>query len=65
VIALDENELNSLLDYVRCIWLQISLQRLLELGARPSSAMEALGEVLDLGDWATANLSDLVATAVL
>ncbi len=52
---LDENEARALPDYVRCIWLAISLQRLLEKGRRPAEALEALHEVLVLGDWARDN----------
>lgn len=54
-ITLDEHEICALPDYVRCIWLQISLQRLWEKGARPVWAQEALQEVLALGEWARAN----------
>jgi homoserine kinase type II len=53
--TLDESEDHALPDYVRCIWLSISLQRLLEKGPRPAETPEALREVLALGDWAAAN----------
>jgi len=55
VITLDENEARALPDYVRCIWLSVSLQRLLEKDLRPAKALEPLQEVLTLGDWAAAN----------
>lgn len=58
-----EEEVRALPDYIACIWLSISLQRLLEKGTRcsaeqrrsPAEALEALREVLALGDWARAN----------
>lgn len=59
-ITLDENEIRALPDYIRCIWLSISLQRLLEKGPRPAQAPAALREVLALGDWATANAQQMV-----
>jgi Ser/Thr protein kinase RdoA (MazF antagonist) len=52
---LDENEIHALPDYIRCIWLSISLQRLWEKGPRPPEAVEILCEVLALGDWAKEN----------
>jgi Ser/Thr protein kinase RdoA (MazF antagonist) len=53
--TLNENEARALPDYIRCIWLAISFQRLLEKGPRLAEALEALREVLALGDWARAN----------
>jgi len=53
--ALKENELPALSDYVCCIWLSVSLERLLEKGSRPAKGLEALREVLALGRWADAN----------
>ena len=58
--TLDESEVQAVPDYVRCIWLSISLQRLLEKGPRPAKAPEALREVLALGDWAAANARRMV-----
>jgi homoserine kinase type II len=58
--TLDESEDHALPDYVRCIWLSISLQRLLEKGPRPAETPEALREVLALGDWAAANTMRMV-----
>lgn len=56
-------EEHTLPDYVQCIWLQISLQRLLERGPRLAEALDALQEVLALGDWASANASQMIATS--
>ena len=60
VAALDKGEILALPDYVRCIWLQISLQRLWEKETRPPEAAEALQEVLALGDWARASKQRMV-----
>lgn len=65
-----ENEVYALPDYIRCIWLSISLQRLLEKGSRrsadqrrsPAEAPEALREVLALGDWAEENTQQMIET---
>jgi len=51
----EEREVHALPDYIRCIWLSVSLQRLAETGGRPTEALEALHEVLALGNWAQAN----------
>jgi homoserine kinase type II len=58
--GLDEEEIRALPDYVRCIWLSMSLKRLLEQGPRPAEAPEALQEVIALGDWADANASRMI-----
>jgi hypothetical protein len=63
VITLEEKEVHALPDYIRNIWLQISLQRLLERGPRPPEAAEALREVLVLGDWAADNTPHMIDTA--
>jgi homoserine kinase type II len=55
VVTLDEGETHALPDYVRCIWLQMSLKRLSEKDPRPPGAPEALREVLALEEWAEAN----------
>ena len=60
VVVPDENEVQALPDYVQCIWVQVSLQRLLEKGPRPAAALEALQEVLALGDWASANVPQMI-----
>jgi homoserine kinase type II len=58
--ALEESEARALPDYVRCIWLQISVQRLQESGARPQQAAEALREALILGEWAVTNARKMI-----
>lgn len=59
-IRLEESEMGALPHYVRCIWLQVSLTRLLECHPRlPPAARWALQEVLALADWAEANAEDL------
>jgi len=60
VVVPEENEVQALPDYVQCIWLQISLQRLLEKGPRPTWAVEALQEVLALGEWASAHAAQMI-----
>jgi homoserine kinase type II len=64
VVALDEREVHALPDYVRCIWLQVALQRLWERGPRPAWAQEALQEALALGEWAKANARQMIALAL-
>jgi Ser/Thr protein kinase RdoA (MazF antagonist) len=59
VDKLNRSETYALPDYIRCIWLQIALQRLREKGPRPPEALEALGEVLALGEWAKANTEQM------
>ncbi|MBN1976678.1 MAG: phosphotransferase [Anaerolineae bacterium] len=63
VVPLAENEIRALPDYVRCIWLQMSLQRLWEKGPCPLEAPEALQEALTLGDWAKAGRQQMVEIA--
>ncbi len=63
VITLDEGEIRALPDYVRCLWLSVSLQRLLERGPRPVDASAALHEVLALGDWARDNTPQMIEYA--
>ncbi|MFL7794584.1 MAG: phosphotransferase [Anaerolineae bacterium] len=63
VVSLAENEIRALPDYVRCIWLQMSLKRLSEKGTRSPEAPEALREVLALGDWAKTNRRRMVELA--
>ena len=62
-VCLQEDEARALPDYVRCIWLSISLQRLLEGGPNPASAQDALSEVLALGDWARENEGEMTGAA--
>ena len=59
-IVPEDGEMHALPDYIRCIWISISLQRLWEKGARPAWACEALHEVLALGDWARANTRRMI-----
>ncbi len=56
----DETEGQVLPDYIRCIWLQVSLQRLWEQGRRPTTALEALEELLELAGWARANAATMI-----
>lgn len=57
---LDRAEVKALPDYIGCIWLSMSLQRLLERHReRPSEAESALREVLALGTWASANAQSI------
>ena len=58
-VALSASEARALPDYVRCIWLQVSLQRLWEQGPRPADAGEALCEVLTLDRWASDNMEQM------
>lgn len=57
---LDESEVHALPDYIRCIWLLISLQRLIEGDRRPAEAAGALHEVLALGNWAADHVHQMV-----
>lgn len=59
-VSLKEEEVRALPDYIRCIWLSISLQRLLEKGHQPAEALEALQEVLSLGEWSAANRQRMI-----
>jgi homoserine kinase type II len=63
VVTLEENEASALPDYVRCIWLSISLQRLVEKGPRLAKALDALREALALGNWARDNTSRMIEIA--
>jgi Ser/Thr protein kinase RdoA (MazF antagonist) len=62
VITLSAEETEALPDYVACIWVQVSLQRLLERRARPTGARDALQEVLALADWADAHAGRMTAS---
>lgn len=61
---LGEDEIQALPDYVWCIWLSVSLRRLLE-GAPscPPEALPALREVLALGAWVNANARRMIEMA--
>jgi FMN phosphatase YigB (HAD superfamily) len=50
-------------DYIRCIWLSVSLQRLLEKDPHPTDALESLREVLSLGEWSAANRERMIETS--
>jgi homoserine kinase type II len=58
----EPREVYALPDYVRCIWLSVSLQRLREKGQgfHPTEALGALREVVALGDWAQAHAGRMV-----
>ncbi len=58
--VLKEKEVRTLSDYIRCIWLSVSLKRLLEKGPCPAEALQALQEVLALAHWAKANGHQMV-----
>lgn len=63
VQSLDSKEMQALPDYVEAIWLSMSLRRLWERESHPDHAIEALGEVLSLVDWASANASQMTEAA--
>jgi homoserine kinase type II len=67
VVALEAREARALPDYIRCIWLSISLQRLSEKAEQvcPTEALEALHEVLVLGNWARANAQRMTEAGLL
>jgi homoserine kinase type II len=67
VVALEAREARALPDYIRCIWLSISLQRLFEKASQvgPTEALEALHEVLALGNWARANAQHMTEVGLL
>jgi len=54
------NELHALPDYIRCIWLQVSLTHMLQQGLRPPRTGEALHELRMLADWAATNTPAIV-----
>jgi homoserine kinase type II len=60
VSTLDKSEMAALPEYVRCIWLSVSLQRLLERASRPAGASTALQEVLALGNSAQSNAGQMI-----
>ncbi len=57
---LQQKEIGALPDYVRCIWLCVSLKRLLQKGPRPVQASEALQEVLELACWGRVHAGQMV-----
>ncbi|MGB5932111.1 MAG: phosphotransferase [Anaerolineae bacterium] len=54
------DEVRALPDYIQCIWVSVSLKRLLENDHRPAEALEALQEVLALSAWANANADNVI-----
>lgn len=56
------SELMVLPDYIRCIWLSISLRGLSERGPFLTEFSEALNEVLTLGNWAAKNTQRIIET---
>jgi hypothetical protein len=52
--------MHALPDYIRCIWISMSFQRLLENVDRPAHILELLKEMLLLGDWASANRERMI-----
>jgi homoserine kinase type II len=64
VVNLEGIEMGALPDYIGCIWLSMSLRRLLERERhRPAEALEALQEVLALGTWASVDALQMVEIA--
>jgi hypothetical protein len=62
--TLDRAEINALPDYIGCIWLSMSLFRLLQRHPEGLTETEpALREVLALGTWASRNAQSLRSTA--
>jgi homoserine kinase type II len=61
-IFLSEKEVFALPDYIRCIWLSVSLKRLMEKDSCPASASEVLDEVIDLGEWSVENRHRMIGT---
>lgn len=63
-VLLTADEIRALPDYVCCIWVSVSLRRLLEKsGHRPAEALEALQEVLTLANWAGATSGEMIEIA--
>jgi homoserine kinase type II len=62
-LVLKSEELHALPDYIRCIWMAVSLQHLSEKRRRPDEALEALQEIIALADWAQANAHLMIGAA--
>ena len=58
--SLDANEIQALPNYVEGTRLSMSLRRLWERESHPDHAVEALGEMLSLADWANANADQMI-----
>ena len=50
-ITLNQAETKALPSIIQCIWLEISLQRLLDQAPQPSKAAQVLTELITLSDW--------------
>jgi homoserine kinase type II len=61
-LFLSKEEACALPDYICCIWLSVSLKRLLEKDSCPTSASDILDEVIDLADWSRANRQRMIGT---
>jgi hypothetical protein len=64
ITPLQPNELQVLPDYINCIWLTVSLQRLLEKDDALTDFAEALNEVLALADWSAKNAQRMINTSL-
>ena len=62
-IAVAEAEARALPDYVRAIWLSVSLRRLGEITSRPPSAENTLAELQALVGWAKDNAQRMTSIA--
>ena len=60
VACLEAKEVCALPDYIRAIWLCISVERLFERDFRRAEIAKALHELLTLADWATVNRQRLI-----
>jgi thiamine kinase-like enzyme len=60
---LEVSELIALPDYIRCIWISISLRALSERGPYLPEFSETINEVLTLGNWAAENTQRITDTA--
>jgi homoserine kinase type II len=60
---LKASEVHALPDYIRCIWLSVSLQRLLEKDPPPDFTLKALQEVVELGNWAADNRERMISSS--
>jgi homoserine kinase type II len=62
VVPLCAEEAEALPGYVACIWVQVSIQRLLERRLRPAWAIDALQEVLALAEWADIHAGEITTS---
>ena len=61
-IPLNNTEVCALPDYIRCIWLTVSLKRFMEKDSCPAAASEILGELIDLSNWSAENRQRMIDT---